>query len=125
MIVTTPMEMLKIQLQDAGRIGTWASLPWGAEQLWKKGWDWAVKAEGEVMGGENPLPSTCSPKSKVSQAVAEVSPALPSSLSPTLCSSGFTEALTVVKGLGFFFVKTTALSSETVNTGVDGKRRER
>jgi len=26
-IVTTPMEMLKIQLQDAGRIGTWAFLP--------------------------------------------------------------------------------------------------
>ena len=45
-IVTTPMEMLKIQLQDAGRIGTWASFPCALSGQGGKGWDWAVKAEG-------------------------------------------------------------------------------
>lgn len=104
-IVTTPMEMLKIQLQDAGRIGMWASLPCALSRQWGKSWDWAVKAEGEGMSRENSFPSPCSLKSEVSQAVAEVSPPLPRSLTPTLCSPGFAEALAVIKGDDFFFFR--------------------
>lgn len=44
-IVTTPMEMLKIQLQDAGRIGTWTFLPCSLSREGGKSWDWAFKAE--------------------------------------------------------------------------------
>lgn len=44
-IVTTPMEMLKIQLQDAGRIGTWTFLPCALSRERGRSWDWAFKAE--------------------------------------------------------------------------------
>ncbi|KFP86172.1 Mitochondrial glutamate carrier 1, partial [Acanthisitta chloris] len=47
-IVTTPMEMLKIQLQDAGRIGMWTLLACARRREGRKGWDWAVKAEPVV-----------------------------------------------------------------------------
>lgn len=75
-IVTTPMEMLKIQLQDAGRIGTWA------EQAGGEGWSWDVGAEREGKSREDTFPSLCCPKSEVSQAAAEASPPLPSSVPP-------------------------------------------
>ncbi|KFW77679.1 Mitochondrial glutamate carrier 1, partial [Manacus vitellinus] len=47
-IVTTPMEMLKIQLQDAGRIGMWTFLPCALNREGRKGWDWVVKVEPVV-----------------------------------------------------------------------------
>lgn len=77
----------------------------------------------------------CSPESEVSQAVAEVFPPLPSSFPPTLCSSGFAEALPrkwlcrgrVTKGdnflISFFLLKAIGLASETANA-VDGDRRD-
>lgn len=44
-IVTTPMEMLKIQLQDAGRIGTCTFLSCALSRERGRSWDWAFKAE--------------------------------------------------------------------------------
>lgn len=49
-----------------------------------KGLGLGYQGRGEGMNRENPFSSPCSPRSEVSQDVAEVSPLLPSSFSPTL-----------------------------------------
>lgn len=63
-IVTTPMEMLKIQLQDAGRIGTWTFLPCA---LRGERAELDFQGGAERMSGENPFPSPCFPMSEIPQ----------------------------------------------------------